>query len=99
MAFGKCKKDKDGKKLLNGKLGKAVKEILKRPHVNFIQEETPQQRVKRRYEPEIIGSERPASMIYPERRGRGKRRGYDMGENPSDLIRMRKKKDYDWDEY
>ena len=92
MTFGKGKKDKDGKKLANCKLGRCLKELGSGiPHVNFVQEERP----KRRFEPEIIGSERPAFMISPEepvkRARRGKRRGYDMGGNPSDLIRMRKR--------
>ena len=91
MTFGKGKKDKDGKKLANCKLGRCLKELGSGiPHVNFVQEEPPP-RPKRRFEPEIIGSERPLSMIFPERRGRRKRRGYDMGGNPSDLIRMRKR--------
>ena len=94
MTFGKGKKDKDGKKLANCKLGRCLKALGERPHVNFIEEELPQQRVKRRFEPQIIGSERPAFMISPERRR--KRSGVDMGGDYRDLIRTRKR-DFDSD--
>ena len=90
MTFGKGKKDKDGKKLANCKLGRCLKEIRERPHVNFVQEESPP-RLKRRFEPQIIGSERPAFMISPERKR--KRRGVDMGGDYRDLIRTRKRND------
>ena len=89
MTFGKGKKDKDGKKLANCKLGRCLKELGNgKPHVNFIQEEP---KVKRRFEPQIIGSERPAFMISPERRR--KRSGVDMGGDYRDLIRTRKRND------
>ena len=89
MTFGKGKKDKDGKKLANCKLGRCLKELGSGiPHVNFIQEEP---KVKRRFEPQIIGSERPAFMISPERRR--KRSGVDMGGDYRDLIRTRKRND------
>ena len=89
MTFGKGKKDKDGKKLANCKLGRCLKELGNGiPHVNFIQEEP---KVKRRFEPQIIGSERPAFMISPERRR--KRSGVDMGGDYRDLIRTRKRND------
>ena len=90
MTFGKGKKDKDGKKLANCKLGRCLKELGSGiPHVNFIEEEPPQ--YKRRFEPQIIGSERPAFMISPERRR--KRSGVDMGGDYRDLIRTRKRND------
>ena len=96
MTFGKGKKDKDGKKLANCKLGRCLKELGSGiPHVNFVQEEPPP-RPKRRFEPQIIGSERPAFMISPdapERRGRRKRSGVDMGGDYRDLIRTRKRND------
>ena len=93
MTFGKGKKDKDGKKLANCKLGRCLKELGSGiPHVDFVQEEPPP-RPKRRFEPQIIGSERPAFMISPERKGRRKRSGVDMGGDYRDLIRTRKRND------